>query len=69
MTIKENMKLINDTLNHTYTTLQDLSYEPVIETFIRLKLLDIMNISRELFEFIHSQEKRQRQSKNKLKRG
>lgn len=69
ITIRENIKLINDTLNRSYTNLQELVYEEEIESFVRLKLLDIANVSRELFEFVYLQEEKQRQGKNKLKRG
>ena len=69
MTIKENIELIKDTLNRSYTELQNLAYEEGIEAFVRVKLLDITNVSRELLEFIHSQDIKQRQGKNKLKRG
>lgn len=69
MTIKANIELIMDTLNHSYNNLQQLVYEQEIETFVRLKLLDITNISRELLEFLNSQDIKQRRGKNKLKRG
>lgn len=69
MTIKENLELINDTLNRAYNNLQELVYEQEVETFVRIKLYDITNITRELIEFIYSQEKKQRQGKNKLKKG
>lgn len=68
MTIKENMELIKDTLNRSYTELQNLAYEEGIEAFVRVKLLDITNVSRELLEFIHSQDIKQRHGKNKLKK-
>ena len=68
MTIKENIELINNTLNRSYTELQNLAYEEGIEAFVRVKLLDITNVSRELLEFIHSQDIKQRQCKNKLKK-
>ena len=68
MTIKENIELINNTLNRSYTELQNLAYEEGIEAFVRVKLLDITNVSRELLEFIHSQDIKQRQGKNKLKK-
>lgn len=69
MTIKQNIELINDTLNKSYNNLQELVYEEEIESFVRVKLLDITNVSRELLEFIYSQQVKQRQGKNKLKRG
>lgn len=69
MTIRENLNLVNDTLNRAYTNLQELVYEHEIESFVRLKLLDITNVSRELLEFIYVQQVKQRQGKNKLKRG
>ena len=69
MKISENIELINDTLNRSYTNLQELVYEEEIEAFIRLKLLDITNMSREILEFIYSERTKQIQGKNKLKRG
>lgn len=69
MTLKQNIELIMDALNNSYTNLQELVYEEEVEKFVRLKLLDITNISRELLEFIYSQQVKQRQGKNKLKRG
>lgn len=69
MTIKQNIELIMDALNLTYNNLQVLIYEEEIEAFVRLKLLDITNISKDLLEFIHEQDIKQRQGKNKLKRG
>lgn len=68
MTIQENIDLINDTLNRSYTNLQELVYEKEIEAYVRVKLLDITNTSGELLEFVHSQYVKQRQGKNKLKR-
>ena len=68
MTIKENIELINNTLNRSYTELQNLAYEEGIEAFVRVKLLDITNVSRELLEFIHSQDIKQRHGKNRLKK-
>lgn len=67
-TIKENIELINDTLNRSYTNLQELVYKEEIESFIRLKLLDITHMSREILEFIYSERTKQIQGKNKLKR-
>lgn len=68
MKISENIELINDTLNKSYSNLQELVYEEEIETFVRLKLLDITNISRELLEFIYSQEIKQRKGRNKIQK-
>ena len=48
MKISENIELINDTLNRSYTELQKLIYVGETETFVRLKLLDITRMSREI---------------------
>ena len=69
MKISENIELINDTLNRSYTNLQELVYKEEIEAFVRLKLLDMTNMSREILEFIYSERTKQIQGKNKLKRG
>lgn len=68
MTIKQNIELIMNALNNSYNNLQELIYEEEIEASVRVKLLDITNVSRELLEFIYSQQVKQRQGKNKLKR-
>lgn len=68
LTIKENLNLINDTLNRSYSNLQELVYEEEIEAFVRLKLLDITNMSRGILEFIYSERTKQIQGKNKLKK-
>lgn len=67
MTLKQNIELIMDALNNSYNNLQELVYEEEIEAFVRVKLLDITNMSRELLEFIYSQQVKQRQGKNKLR--
>ena len=61
MKISENIELINDTLNSSYTNLQELVYKEEIEAFVRLKLLDMTNMSREILEFIYSERIKQRQ--------
>ena len=61
MKISENIELINDTLNRSYTNLQELVYKEEIEAFVRLKLLDMTNMSREILEFIYSERIKQRQ--------
>ena len=68
MKISENIELINDTLNKTYTNLQQLVYEEEIEKFIRVKLLDITSMSRDILEFIYNKETEQRKGKSKLRR-
>lgn len=68
MKISENIELINDTLNRSYTELQKLVYVGEVEAFVRLKLLDITHMSREILEFIYSERTKQIQGKNKLKR-
>ena len=68
MTIKENITLINEMLTSSYTNLQHLVYEEEIEKFVRVKLLEITHTVRDILEFTHSQEVKQRQGKSQLKR-
>ena len=69
MTIKENIQLVNELLNNSYTNLQQLTYEEEIERYVRVRLLDITQIAKDILEFTHNQEVKQHKNKNRLKKG
>ena len=68
MTIKENIQLINELLNNSYTNLQKLAYEEEIERCVRVRLLDITQTAKDILEFTHSQEVKQHKNKNGIKK-
>ena len=68
MTIKDNIELVNKTINESYINLQNLVYEEEIERYVRKKLLDITYIAREILEYTHNQEVKQRQGKNRIQK-
>ena len=68
MTIKENIQLVNELLNNSYTNLQQLTYEEEIERYVRVRLLDITNIAKDILEFTHNQEVKQHKNKNRVKK-
>jgi len=67
MTIKENIQLINELLNNSYVNLQKLVYEEEIERYIRVRLLDITQIAKDILEFTHNQEVKQHKNKRMQK--
>ena len=69
MTIKENIQLINELLNNSYGNLQQLAYEEEIERYVRVRLLDITQVAKDILEFTHNQEVKQRNDKKRLKKG
>ena len=69
MTIKENIQLINELLNNSYVNLQKLVYEEEIERYIRVRLLDITQIAKDILEFTHNQEVKQHKNKSRVKKG
>ena len=68
MKIKENIQLVNELLNNSYGNLQKLAYEEEIERYVRVKLLDMIQIAKDILEFTHNQEVKQHKSKNRLKK-
>ena len=69
MTIKENIQLVNELLNNSYINLQKLAYEEEIEHYVRVRLLDITQIAKDILEFTHNQEVKQHKNKNRVKKG
>ena len=53
MTIKENIQLINELLNNSYGNLQNLAYEEEIERYVRVRLLDITQIAKDILMSSH----------------
>ena len=51
MIIKENIQLINELLNNSYGNLQQLAYEEEIERYVRIRLLDITQVAKDILEF------------------
>ena len=68
MIIKENIQLINELLNNSYGNLQQLAYEEEIERYVRIRLLDITQVAKDILEFTHNQEVKQHKNKNKVKK-
>lgn len=54
MTIKESIEQIKNNLDSSYLELQKLRYEEEIENHVRVELLYMISITKNIFNFIYS---------------
>ncbi len=63
MTIKESIEQIKNNLNSSYSKLQELKYEEEIEHHVRVELLYMISITKNIFNFIYSHQEKQENNK------
>ena len=63
MMIKDVLNLIDDQLSKTYINLQKLQYEEDIENYVRNRLTEITDITKDILEFIYIQDQKQQKRK------
>ena len=61
--IKDVLNLIDDQLSKTYINLQKLQYEEDIENYVRNRLTEITDITKDILEFIYIQDQKQQKRK------
>lgn len=62
MTIKEKIELIKYNLDTAYLKLQELKYEEEFEYYVKMNLLDTINITEGLLNSIYSQKTKERKN-------
>lgn len=63
MTIKESIEQIKNNLDSSYLELQKLRYEEEIENHVRVELLYMISITKNIFNFIYSHQEKQKNNK------